>query len=470
MTDDKKRELFPYFAYIYSQQLNPERYGQVESIEDWTNLIQSNQDDIEKITQAAEQLSDEEWDALDQQYTEQAKASEDQQVISAKKGAKLMKLKKGAKKCKCGCDMITAKADGGKLVSKCACGCDVKKKEKGGEINKKIDRVKVAINKKQTGGDINQPNKIVAKKGAKLKPKMQTGGKYNESESAKKPTDRIGKHKLGGSIQKFWGGGPTSSLIGWNKDNIHAKPIPKTTPNHSDYVEGEYGGYYGGYPTSVATSVMNGSLAAPIMYLANRAARGFNRLTDEAAEELARDYGAAQSKPSVKAPVSNPRANPAYAAQVFSPDYIDRIAKAHVTGQPVTLPEVTAPKSNTSAGKAQGQSSGTTQTKPSYNTNTLWGWMKSTGYGDASFSGRRDLWNKFYGSGTTSAQGYTGTADQNAKLLEALKKANTMGTTVEKAASYTNLAPIKASPIKSFDPKKKLESKPVPAKESKPTK
>lgn len=34
MTDDKKRELFPYFAYIYSQQLNPERYGQVESIED----------------------------------------------------------------------------------------------------------------------------------------------------------------------------------------------------------------------------------------------------------------------------------------------------------------------------------------------------------------------------------------------------------------------------------------------------
>ena len=96
--------------------------------------------------------------------------------------------------------------------------------------------------------------------------------------------------------------------------------------------------------------------------------------------------------------------------------------------------------------------------------------MKSTGYGDASFAGRRDLWNKFYGSGTTSAQGYTGTANQNAKLLDALKKANTMGTTVEKAASYTNLAPIKASPIKGFDPKKKLESKPVPAKESKPTK
>ena len=383
MTDDKKRELFPYFAYIYSQQLNPERYGQVESIEDWTNLIQSNQADIEKITQAAEQLSDEEWDALDQQYTEQAKASEDQQVISAKKGAKLMKLKKGAKKCKCGCDMITAKADGGKLVSKCACGCDVKKKEKGGEINKKIDKVKVSINKKQTGGDINQPNKVVAKKGAKLKPKMQSNEKYNES--SKKPTDRIGKHKLGGSIQKFLPGGSVRSYdYDWSQSM-------------------------------------------------------FNRNTPVSA-----------------APRVNPNANPAYASQVFSPDYINRIARAQVTGQPVMLPgvEVTAPKSNTSAGKAQGQSSGTAQSKPSYDTNTLWGWMKSTGYGDASFSGRRDLWNKFYGSGTTGAQAYTGTADQNAKLLDALKKANSMGVSTEKAANLTNLTLLKAPDIKANVPKK----------------
>ena len=96
--------------------------------------------------------------------------------------------------------------------------------------------------------------------------------------------------------------------------------------------------------------------------------------------------------------------------------------------------------------------------------------MKSTGYGDASFAGRRDLWNKFYGSGTTGAQAYTGTADQNAKLLDALKKANSMGVSTEKAANLTNLTLLKAPSIKSFDPKKKLESKPVPAKESKPTK
>lgn len=408
MTDDKKRELFPYFAYIYSQQLNPERYGQVESIEDWTNLIQSNQDDIEKITQAAEQLSDEEWDALDQQYTEQAKASEDQQVISAKKGAKLMKLKKGAKKCKCGCDMITAKADGGKLVSKCACGCDVKKKEKGGEINKKIDKVKVSINKKQTGGDINQPNKVVAKKGAKLKPKMQSNEKYNES--SKKPIDRIVKHKLGGSIQKFLPGGSVRS-----------------------------------YDYDWSQSI-------------------FNRNTPVSA-----------------APRVNPNANPSYAAQVFSPSAIAqgffpvKTAPSPSTVVPgplstPTTPTVATPVSTPSTPAAPATPT-TTQTKPSYDTNTLWGWMKSTGYGDgdASFGGRRDLWNKFYGSGTTSATRYTGTADQNARLLDALKKANTMGVSTEKAANLTNMPLLKAPPIKGFDPKKKLESKPVPAKESKPT-
>ena len=106
---------------------------------------------------------------------------------------------------------------------------------------------------------------------------------------------------------------------------------------------------------------------APLNYFARRAARSY------------------MTGPDTFPTVANPRANPAYAAQVFSPDHINRVARAQVTGQPVMLPgvEVTAPKSNTPAGTAQ--------SKPSYNTNTLWGWMKSTGYGDASFSGRRDL-------------------------------------------------------------------------------
>ena len=74
--------------------------------------------------------------------------------------------------------------------------------------------------------------------------------------------------------------------------------------------------------------------------------------------------------------------------------------------------------------------------------------MKSTGYGNASFAGRRDLWNKFYGSGTTGAQAYTGTADQNAKLLDALKKANAMGVSTEKAANLANPALLKAPNVK----------------------
>lgn len=34
MTDEKKQELFPYFAYIYSQKLNPEKYGSTSDIEE----------------------------------------------------------------------------------------------------------------------------------------------------------------------------------------------------------------------------------------------------------------------------------------------------------------------------------------------------------------------------------------------------------------------------------------------------
>lgn len=34
MDETKKKELFPYFAYLYSQQMNPEKYGQIESMEE----------------------------------------------------------------------------------------------------------------------------------------------------------------------------------------------------------------------------------------------------------------------------------------------------------------------------------------------------------------------------------------------------------------------------------------------------
>jgi hypothetical protein len=57
MTNDKKKELFPYFAYVYSQKLNPEKYGTATSLEEWTALIQDNPEDIDIITEAAGQLS-----------------------------------------------------------------------------------------------------------------------------------------------------------------------------------------------------------------------------------------------------------------------------------------------------------------------------------------------------------------------------------------------------------------------------
>lgn len=160
MDETKKQQLFPYFAYLYSQQLNPEKYGQVNSIEEWTKLIQESPEDIEKITAAAGELGEEDWTSLEQQYAE----AQEESVQFAKKGAKLKQLKQGAvknankevntavskpvitqakkgmknpKRCKCGCELITVKEDGGKLTSKCACGCSTKKLKKhqtGGQV------------------------------------------------------------------------------------------------------------------------------------------------------------------------------------------------------------------------------------------------------------------------------------------------------------------------------------------------
>lgn len=138
MTDDKKKQLFPYFAYLYSQELNPEKYGEAESIEEWTELIQDSPEDVERISEAAAELSDEEWAQLEEQYASAEESPED--VETAKKGAKLKKLqefKKGAKmgkkkKCACGCDLITKKEKGGTLVDECTCCGEVHKFQSGG--------------------------------------------------------------------------------------------------------------------------------------------------------------------------------------------------------------------------------------------------------------------------------------------------------------------------------------------------
>ena len=139
MTEEKKKELFPYFAYLYSKKLNPEKYGNIEDIDKWTKLIEKSPEDINIITETASKLTDEDWNSIEQEYMKVTNNNYneedlDNEVEMAKKGAKLQKLqaikkgkKIGAKKCSCGCDMITSKAKGGKLIYKCGCGCGAKK-------------------------------------------------------------------------------------------------------------------------------------------------------------------------------------------------------------------------------------------------------------------------------------------------------------------------------------------------------
>lgn len=135
MTEEKKKELFPYFAYLYSKQLNPEKYGNIEDLDTWSKTIQDSPKDLEAIVKAASDLTDDDWSNLENEYM---KASgnyneEDYQTMMACKGAKLQKLrsmkkgKKMTKKCSCGCDMVSSKEKGGKLVYKCSCGCGAKK-------------------------------------------------------------------------------------------------------------------------------------------------------------------------------------------------------------------------------------------------------------------------------------------------------------------------------------------------------
>lgn len=122
MTEEKKKELFPYFAYIYSKELNPERYGNAQSYEEWAALLQDAPQDAQKITQAASELPDEEWQALEVEYNKSTEQEQKTNYLKElKKGGKMKKSKK--RKCSCGCDLVDVKAKGGKMVKRCSCGC-----------------------------------------------------------------------------------------------------------------------------------------------------------------------------------------------------------------------------------------------------------------------------------------------------------------------------------------------------------
>lgn len=119
MGTDKKQKLFPYFAYIYSKEMNPSKYSSTTSIEEWATALQNSEEDMKRIIEAAVKLKDSDWDTLERTYS---------QVTTdfMKKGGKAKK----SKKCSCGCDLLLAKGIGGKLTTKCACNCN------GGKMKK----------------------------------------------------------------------------------------------------------------------------------------------------------------------------------------------------------------------------------------------------------------------------------------------------------------------------------------------
>lgn len=133
MTDEKKKELFPYFAWLFSKQLDPKKYGEIETYEDWAKEIDKSPEDVTKITEAAAQLTDEQWEGIDADYQKQI--TQPEEVPMAKEGAKLANLKrlksykkgKAIRKCACGCDLVTTKEKGGKISTKCSCGCKLNK-------------------------------------------------------------------------------------------------------------------------------------------------------------------------------------------------------------------------------------------------------------------------------------------------------------------------------------------------------
>lgn len=178
ISEEQKQELFPYFAYMYSKELNPEKYGNITNMDEWVSTIQESEEDINIIAKAASELTDEDWTVINQQYMESQQEQNKSQAQFAAKGAKLRKLKesaivvkaksdggkfggsgatgdfkptekktfgggkfggrgagtkyaKGGKTCSCGCKMVLSKEAGGKLKSTCACKCGGKMKKKG---------------------------------------------------------------------------------------------------------------------------------------------------------------------------------------------------------------------------------------------------------------------------------------------------------------------------------------------------
>lgn len=122
MEDTTKKELFPYFAYSYSKENYPDKYGAIQDFDKWHNLISEDSEILNEITQAAMDLEDGAWEKLNKIFRD--RKDDGGGIQEAKYGAKLNNLKKlravktkkkGGKttKCSCGCDLVVSKAAGG---------------------------------------------------------------------------------------------------------------------------------------------------------------------------------------------------------------------------------------------------------------------------------------------------------------------------------------------------------------------
>ena len=128
---------------------------------------------------------------------------------------KKLKSMKKPKKCKCGCNIVTVKAAGGKMIEKCACGCETKKHKKGG-----------ALQKKQEGGEVKSPVGTVAKNGTKV----NRIAKAQEGKTIKKKTTP--------KIDKGPGNGETweTSNIGTGNNSMNPKDWSKNKPTQTKKV------------------------------------------------------------------------------------------------------------------------------------------------------------------------------------------------------------------------------------------
>lgn len=136
MEEERFQQLLTQLVVKKAKEMKPETYNGSE--EDTIAALNRNEEDKNQIMDWIKKLG--ESGELEQELS--TLEQEQEQMPYFKEGGKLdylQSLKKGgkmkSKKCSCGCDLVTKKEKGGKLVQSCACGCKPKL-ENGGKIQK----------------------------------------------------------------------------------------------------------------------------------------------------------------------------------------------------------------------------------------------------------------------------------------------------------------------------------------------